>query len=114
MSQNRQAATGHDDAYGFLLIPAALVIICWLWFSKFVWASCLLLYWLWGMVDFQRIHPWVAEKINLLARTGNHAQAVSWHDWFAVMNETSGILLIFLLPIAISALVSIKTIHPSP
>ena len=112
MSQNRQAATGHDDAYGFLLIPAALVIICWLWFSKFVWASCLLLYWLWGMVDFQRIHPWVAEKINLLARTGNHAQAVSWHDWFAVMNETSGILLIFLLPIAISALVSIKN-HPS-
>ncbi|MDV3346882.1 hypothetical protein NXZ81_27160 [Klebsiella pneumoniae] len=52
MSQNRQAATGHDDAYGFLLIPAALVIICWLWFSKFVWASCLLLYWLWGWSIF--------------------------------------------------------------
>lgn len=112
MSQNRQATSGHDDAYGFLLIPAALVIICWLWFSKFVWVSCLLLYWLWGMVDFQRIHPWVAEKINLLARTGNHAQSISWHDWFAVMNETSGILLIFLLPIAISALVGIKN-HPS-
>ncbi|MFL1089359.1 hypothetical protein ACJOCH_21790, partial [Acinetobacter baumannii] len=48
----------------------------------------------------------------LLARTGNHAQSISWHDWFAVMNETSGILLIFLLPIAISALVGIKN-HPS-
>lgn len=64
MSQNRQAATGHDDAYGFLLIPAALVIICWLWFSKFVWASCLLLYWLWGMVDFQRIHPGSRKKLT--------------------------------------------------
>lgn len=112
MSQNRQAASGHDDGYGFLLIPLAFMIIFWLWFNKLVWVSCLLLYWLWGMVDFQRIHPWVAEKINLLARTGNHAQDVSWHDWLSVMNETSGILLIFLIPFAVSALISIKN-HPS-
>lgn len=67
-----------------------------------------------GMVDFQRIHPWVAEKINLLARTGNHAQSISWHDWFAVMNETSGILLIFFSPSPSVRWSASKTIRPGP
>ncbi|KPW64445.1 Uncharacterized protein ALO78_04903, partial [Pseudomonas amygdali pv. ciccaronei] len=40
-------------------------------------------------------------KINLLADVANHAKAVTLDEWLEVMNATSGILLLFLIPLVI-------------
>ncbi|WP_261436510.1 conjugal transfer protein [Serratia quinivorans] len=50
-------------------------------------------------------------KINLLADTANHAASVSFGEWLDVMNATSGILLLFLVPIILASVIALVQ-HP--
>lgn len=105
LMQNRppQASWESEQAQLFLAI-CAIVLLCWLFFDSFVYWTSWLLYWLWMLVDFPRIHVWVGGKINLLAHLANQAKTVTFDEWLTVMNQTSTILLLFLLPlVALSA-----------
>ena len=79
----------------------AALVLCWLFFDSFVYWTSWILYWLWIMVDFAPTHLWVASKVNLLAGLANKAKTVSFDDWLSVMNQTSGILFLFLSPIVL-------------
>lgn len=103
---------------GVLLL--AVLFICWLWFDKFVRASCTILYWIWRfwadfIVVFGR-HTEALEsavnKTNLLARTANSAGSVTYMQWYVVMDQTSIILLLFFIPLFCCGLYSMAT-HPS-
>ncbi|EOY9202465.1 MULTISPECIES: secretion/conjugation apparatus DotM-related subunit [Serratia] len=69
------------------------------------------MYWLWTAVDVPRIHNWAGGKINLLADTANHADSVTFDEWLNVMNATSGILLLFLVPIVVASFIALAQ-HP--
>lgn len=71
-------------------------------FNKIIFSSCWCLYWLWrlsGLANFPRIHPYVSERISLLASTGNGADSVGFSEWLNVMNATAGILFVPLVPL---------------
>jgi len=91
-------STWESDQATWLLIIAGAFFLCWLFFDSFVYFTCWVLYWLWMIVDFQQIHPWVAGKINLLANLANRAKMATLQEWLVVMNQTSGILFVGLLP----------------
>ncbi|WP_244964706.1 conjugal transfer protein [Pantoea stewartii] len=82
-----------------LIALGLTALLCWLFFSDFVRWSCWLLYWLWRMADFPHIHRYAAERINLLAATGNGAEGVSLSDWQNVLNATAGILFVPMVPL---------------
>lgn len=105
-----QSAWDGDQGQMFLAFCAA-VLLCWLFFDSFVYGSCWVLYWLWTAVDVPRIHNWTGGKINLLADTANHADSVTFDEWLNVMNATSGILLLFLLPIVVASFIALAQ-HP--
>lgn len=86
-----------------LLALGAAVLLCWLFFDVFVYWTTWTLYWLWKMVDFPLIHTWAGGKINLLADVANHSKAVKLDEWLDVMNATSGILLLLLVPLVIAS-----------
>lgn len=86
-----------------LLALGAAVLLCWLFFDVFVYWTTWTLYWLWKMVDFPMIHNWAGGKINLLADVANHSKAVKLDEWLDVMNATSGILLLFLVPLVVAS-----------
>ncbi|CAI1979070.1 Uncharacterised protein [Serratia entomophila] len=69
------------------------------------------MYWLWTAVDVPRIHNWTGGKINLLADTANHAASITFDEWLNVMNSTSGILLLFLVPIVVASFIALAQ-HP--
>ncbi|CAI1175061.1 Uncharacterised protein [Serratia entomophila] len=69
------------------------------------------MYWLWTAVDAPRIHNWTGGKINLLADTANHAASITFDEWLNVMNSTSGILLLFLVPIVVASFIALAQ-HP--
>ncbi|WP_447873063.1 secretion/conjugation apparatus DotM-related subunit [Serratia fonticola] len=69
------------------------------------------MYWLWTAVDVPRINNWAGGKINLLADTANHAASVTFDEWLNVMNATSGILLLFLVPIVVASFIALVQ-HP--
>ncbi|MFA0921422.1 hypothetical protein ALP73_01128 [Pseudomonas coronafaciens pv. garcae] len=85
--------------------------LCWLFFDYFVFWSSWLLYWLWLMIDFPFTHVWIASKANLLVQLANNAKAVSFDQWLEVMNQTSGILFVFLAPIVLLSCWSLA-LHP--
>lgn len=105
-----QSAWDGDQGQMFLAFCAA-VLLCWLFFDSFVYGSCWVLYWLWTAVDVPRIHYWVGEKINLLADTANHAVDVTFDEWLTVMNATSGIFMLFLVPIVVASGIALAQ-HP--
>ncbi|MEN4578147.1 conjugal transfer protein [Pantoea agglomerans] len=61
--------------------------------------SCWFLYWMWRFADFPHIHRYAAERINLLAATGNGAESVGLSQWRDVMNLTAGILFVPMVPL---------------
>lgn len=97
-SQNPNAAGSHEQAAIAVTFLMAAVL-CWLFFSDFVRWSCWILYWLWRLSDFPSIHRYAAERINLLAATGNNAEFIAPGAWRDVMNHTAGILFVPLLPL---------------
>ena len=91
-------ASGSNEPAVAMITLCLAALLCWLFFSDFVRWSCWLLYWLWRLADFQHIHRYAAERINLLAATGNGAETVGLGEWWDVMNTTAGILFVPLMP----------------
>ncbi len=110
--QNRPPQTSWESEQAqLLLILVAFLVLCWLFFDSFVYWSSWILYWLWLIVDFGPTHAWVASKVNLLASLANTAKTVTFDQWLSAMNQTSGILFVFVGPIvAMSALGLVQ--HP--
>lgn len=100
--QNRppQTAMESDQAQLFLSV-CAFLFLCWLFFDLFVYWTSWVLYWLWMLVDFPSIHVWAGGKINLLASLANHAKQATFDEWLDVMNQTSGVLMVLLLPLVL-------------
>lgn len=111
--QNRpyQSAWEGEQAYLFLAFCAAL-LLCWLFFDTFVYWTTWMLYWLWKLVDFGPLHPWAGGKINLLAEVANNAKDVTWREWLDVMNQTSGIFMLFLVPLVVVSAIGLAQ-HPA-
>lgn len=95
---NPNAAGSNESAVAMATL-CLTALLCWLYFSEFVRWSCWFLYWLWRCADFPLIHRYAAERINLLAATGNGAESVGLQDWQDVMNATAGILFVPLIPL---------------
>lgn len=110
--QNRPPQSSWESQQAqLLLIVAAGFGLCWLFFDYFVYWSSWVLYWLWLMVDFSYTHVLVASKANLLVKLANNPKAVSFDQWLAVMNQTSTILFVFLIPIILLSSWSLA-LHP--
>ncbi len=100
--QNRPPQNSWDGEQAqLLLIVATGFGLCWLFFDYFVFWSSWLLYWLWLMIDFPFTHLWVASKANLLVQLANSSKTVTFDQWLVVMNLTSGILFVFLVPVVL-------------
>ncbi|EAA9195853.1 conjugal transfer protein TrbA [Salmonella enterica] len=70
-----------------------------------------MLYYLWYLADFASIHTYVAGKINLLAWASNRVEDLSLGEFLEVMNQTAGILYVFMLPVTVYGLVATRN-HP--
>lgn len=92
-------AAGSNEPAMVLMTFCLGLLLCWLFFSDFVRWSCWFLYWLWRLADFPQIHRYAAERINLLATTGNGAESVGLCEWRDVMNHTAGILFVPMVPL---------------
>lgn len=110
--QTRQSPSAWEGEQAQLLLTTgAALVLCWLFFDSFVYWTSWILYWLWIMVDFAPTHLWVASKVNLLVALSNKAKTASFDDWLAVMNQTSGILFLFLAPVVLMSTISLAQ-HP--
>lgn len=92
-------ATGNNEPTMVMVTLGLALLLCWLFFADFVRWSCWFLYWLWRFADFPQIHRYAAERINLLAATGNGAESVKLTEWRDVMNLTAGILFVPMVPL---------------
>lgn len=97
------SAAGHNEPAVAVITLCLSAVLCWLYFADLVRWSCWLLYWLWRFTDFPQIHHYAAQRINLLAMTGNGATTVSVSTWLAVMNGTAHILLVPCFPLLMLA-----------
>lgn len=107
MASARQSFNPHGEeqttALIFLVFLGALLFL-WIYFAATVYLTCSALHFLWGIVDFPPFRTIAAPKYNLLANTGNNSGAVSVSQWLDVMEQTVGILYIFLIPTCIATL----------
>nr|EKM0439594.1 conjugal transfer protein [Cronobacter turicensis] len=94
-------AAGSNEPAMAMLSLAMAAFLCWLYFSDIVRWSCWGLYWLWRFADFPAIHRYAAERINLLATTGNAPESVSLSEWRDVMDRCAGILFVPLAPLLV-------------
>ncbi|EJT7258858.1 conjugal transfer protein TrbA [Salmonella enterica] len=95
-----------------MLMALALILIAIAIFhSIFYYACCAMLYYLWYLADFASIHTYVAGKINLLAWASNRVEDLSLGEFLEVMNQTAGILYVFMLPVTVYGLVATRN-HP--
>ena len=92
-------AAGNNEPAMVMVTLCLTAVLCWLYFADFVRWSCWFLYWLWRIADFPQIHRYAAERINLLAATGNGAESVGLSEWRDVMNATAGILFVPMVPL---------------
>lgn len=100
-----------EQAYVLLMCAAAL-LLCWLFFDSVVYWTSWTLYWLWKLLDFGPLHVWAGGKINLLVEVANNAKAVTLSEWIDVMNQTSGIFLLFLVPLVVMSAIALAN-HPA-
>ncbi|EGI5210820.1 conjugal transfer protein TrbA, partial [Salmonella enterica subsp. enterica serovar Brunei] len=85
-----------------MLMALALILIAIAIFhSVFYYACCAMLYYLWCLADFSSIHTYVAGKINLLSWASRRVEELSLGEFLDVMNQTAGILYVFLLPVTV-------------
>lgn len=111
MQTRQPSGTWEGEQAQLLLILAAALVLCWLFFDSFVYWTSWILYWLWLMIDFGPTHHWVGQKANILVQLANNAKAVSFDAWLDGMNQTSGILFVFLIPIVLLSSISLAQ-HP--
>lgn len=111
MQSRQPSGTWESDQAQLLLIVAAGLALCWLFFDTFVYWTSWILYWLWLMIDFGPTHQWVGHKANILVQLANNAKTVTFDAWLDGMNQTSSILFIFVLPIVLLSSISLVQ-HP--
>lgn len=105
MTSARPGTTDPMDFFGAIaILGAMLLLVAWLFLPEFVYWSCFILHILWGMADFGPFHTWAAPRYNLLAITANNARNISLEQWLGVMEQTTGIMMVFLLPLSIVSL----------
>jgi len=113
MTPSHPGNTDPIDIFGaFAILGLMLLLIAWLFLPEFVYWSCFILHILWGMVDFGPFHTWAAPRYNLLASTANNAGNISFEEWVSVMEQTTGIMMVFLIPLSTVSLWSWAR-HPS-
>lgn len=113
MTSARPGTTDPLDFFGALaVLTGLLLLVAWLYLPEFVYWSCFILHILWGMADFGPFHVWAAPRYNLLAITANNAENVTYEQWINVMEHTTGIMMIFLIPLSAASLWS-WVHHPS-
>lgn len=101
MTPSHPGNTDPIDIFGaFAILGLMLLLIAWLFLPEFVYWSCFILHILWGMVDFGPFHTWAAPRYNLLASTANNAGNISFEEWVSVMEQTTGIMMVFLIPLS--------------
>lgn len=112
MSAPQHYPSPNNDQGTMMLMALALILIAIVIFhSIFYYACCALLYYLWYLADFPSIHTYVAGKINLLAWASNRVEDLSLGEFLEVMNQTAGILYVFMLPVTVYGLVATRN-HP--
>lgn len=112
MSAPQHYPSPNNDQGTMMLMALALILIAIAIFhSIFYYACCAMLYYLWYLADFASIHTYVAGKINLLAWASNRVEELSLGEFLEVMNQTAGILYVFMLPVTVYGLVATRN-HP--
>lgn len=112
MSAYQPTPSPNNDQGTMMLMALALILIAIAIFhSIFYYACCALLYYLWYLADFATIHTYVAGKINLLAWASSRVEDLSLGEFLGVMNQTAGILYVFMLPVTVYGLVATRN-HP--
>lgn len=112
MSAPQHYPSPNNDQGSMMLMALALILIAIVIFhSIFYYACCAMLYYLWYLADFASIHTYVAGKINLLAWASNRVEDLSLGEFLEVMNQTAGILYVFMLPVTVYGLVATRN-HP--
>lgn len=112
MSAYQPTPSPNNDQGTMMLMALALILIAIVIFhSIFYYACCAMLYYLWYLADFASIHTYVAGKINLLAWASNRVEDLSLGEFLEVMNQTAGILYVFMLPVTVYGLVATRN-HP--
>ncbi|EJI2656458.1 conjugal transfer protein TrbA [Salmonella enterica] len=112
MSAPQYYPSPNNDQGTMMLMALALILIAIVIFhSIFYYACCAMLYYLWYLADFASIHTYVAGKINLLAWASNRVEDLSLGEFLEVMNQTAGILYVFMLPVTVYGLVATRN-HP--
>lgn len=113
MTSARPGTNDPLDFFGALaVLTGLLLLVAWLYLPELVYWSCFILHILWGMADFGPFHVWAAPRYNLLAITANNAENVTYTQWINVMEHTTGIMMIFLIPLSCVSLWS-WVHHPS-
>lgn len=112
MSAPQHYPSPNNDQGTMMLMALALILIAIVIFhSIFYYACCAMLYYLWYLADFESIHTYVAGKINLLAWASNRVEDLSLGEFLEIMNQTAGILYVFMLPVTVYGLVATRN-HP--
>lgn len=112
MSAPQHYPSPNNDQGTMMLMALALILIAIVIFhSIFYYACCAMLYYLWYLADFASIHIYVAGQINLLAWASNRVEDLSLGEFLEVMNQTAGILYVFMLPVTVYGLVATRN-HP--
>lgn len=112
MSAPQHYPSPNNDQGTMMLMALALILIAIVIFhSIFYYACCAMLYYLWYLADFESIHTYVAGKINLLVWASNRVEDLSLGEFLEVMNQTAGILYVFMLPVTVYGLVATRN-HP--
>ncbi|EIF0223519.1 conjugal transfer protein TrbA [Salmonella enterica] len=112
MSAPQHYPSPNNDQGTMMLMALALILIAIVIFHSIFYYACFaMLYYLWYLADFASIHTYVAGKINLLAWASNRVEDLSLGEFLEVMNQTAGILYVFMLPVTVYGLVATRN-HP--
>ncbi|WP_203448981.1 MULTISPECIES: conjugal transfer protein TrbA [Photorhabdus] len=103
---------GQERGSMFLLVFFLLCFLIWIYQPSIMFGCCWLLYQLWALCDFPRVHNYVAERLHLLAWAANRVNDLSWSEFIDIMNKTADILMLPLSIIVSGSLFSIRN-HPS-
>ncbi len=80
MSYQQTSAAEDPMAIWYIVGAICLLfaIIIWRFLPEIVFASCLILHTLWGMIDWGPFHNFAAPRYNLLSITANNAATITF------------------------------------
>jgi intracellular multiplication protein IcmP len=105
---NRDVQSSNDWSLAAVGLIVVLIVLAIFFRETVVEYTSLFLYFLWSLADIPQTHHLAAWRINLLVNTHNHAQNVSWSEFFSVMDLTAGILLLFLVPAVVFGVLAVR------